>query len=148
MFTADLGVIRYCAEEVQRQQDTPEAVADMVEAWCYAQAAQAVGEDLSLELIITLGSLVSPLNPDDSFRSMRVFVGDRIPPDPEDVYRLMERYIVNLPDMSPEEAYKEFEMIHPFRDGNGRTGKIIYNWLRGTLDKPAMPPNFWGIANP
>jgi fido (protein-threonine AMPylation protein) len=44
--------------------------------------------------------------------------------------------------------YFEFEQIHPFKDGNGRTGKILYNYLCGTLDDPIMPPNFWGGNNP
>lgn len=44
--------------------------------------------------------------------------------------------------------YFEYEEIHPFRDGNGRTGKILYNYLLGSLNDPQMPPNFWGISNP
>ena len=47
-----------------------------------------------------------------------------------------------------EHAYHIFQMIHPFRDGNGRTGKILFNWLRGSLNYPEMPPNFFDCANP
>jgi fido (protein-threonine AMPylation protein) len=50
--------------------------------------------------------------------------------------------------MTPDEAYLEFEEIHPFVDGNGRAGKIIFNWLADSLGDPKMPPNFWGIYNP
>jgi fido (protein-threonine AMPylation protein) len=53
--------------------------------------------------------------------------------------------------MAPLEAYVEYEEIHPFVDSNGRTGKIILNYLNGTLLDPIFPPNdIWGdwISNP
>jgi fido (protein-threonine AMPylation protein) len=53
--------------------------------------------------------------------------------------------------MTALEAYKEFEFIHPFEDGNGRTGKIILNWINGTLLDPIFPPNDifgYEISNP
>jgi len=51
-------------------------------------------------------------------------------------------------DGTPAEAYREFQEIHPFRDGNGRVGKIVFNLLNGTLHDPQMPPNFFNCANP
>lgn len=44
-----------------------------------------------------------------------------------------------------EDAYiatRSFLLIHPFRDGNGRTAWILYNWLNGTLDDPVPLPDF------
>lgn len=37
-------------------------------------------------------------------------------------------------DLTPVEFYHEFERIHPFADGNGRVGAILFNIMTG---------NFW-----
>jgi fido (protein-threonine AMPylation protein) len=36
---------------------------------------------------------------------------------------------------------KNAMMVHPFRDGNGRTGKILLNWLNQSLNAPIFPPS-------
>jgi hypothetical protein len=47
-----------------------------------------------------------------------------------------------------DEWYLAFEWIHPFRDGNGRTGKVLHNWLNGTLDDPVLVSDYFGAGNP
>ena len=145
-----LKVVRFCAEEVERQGDGPIEVWWMVEAWEDAQRLHPVrGPILNAMMIQRWGHLIErERNRDGCWRQGFVRVGDRRPPAPQELPTLMGRWLDNLRDMTPEEAYREFEMIHPFIDGNGRTGKVIYNWLRGTLDDPQMPPNFFGSSNP
>lgn len=140
-----LEVIKYCAEEVKRQGRGAVEVYNMCDAWHYAMGSEWAAPLIDIAL---LGALVEPSRNGGSFRKVGVMVGDRICPPAEEVFDLMERYIDNLKRMAPAEAYKEFELIHPFVDGNGRVGKIIFNWCNGTLAAPVMPPNFWGIANP
>ena len=50
--------------------------------------------------------------------------------------------------LTADDFYLEFERIHPFGDGNGRTGKVLHNWLLGTLDDPVLVHDYYGAGNP
>jgi len=39
-----------------------------------------------------------------------------------------------------KEFYFAFEEIHPWPDGNGRVGSILFNLLNGTISNPIHPP--------
>ena len=50
---------------------------------------------------------------------------------------------------SPEEAYTEFEKIHPFIDGNGRLGHLIWAVSLVRIGQPwpvTLPPDVFGGA--
>jgi len=71
------------------------------------------------------------------FRTCRVWVGEREGAPWAHVPELVAQWVrVNgLRPHKQEEieinlAHVEFERIHPFVDGNGRTGRIILNWQR------------------
>lgn len=67
---------------------------------------------------------------------------DRTRDDPESFPRLVRRV------ETPDDWYLAYEWIHPFGDGNGRSGKILHNWLLGTLDDPALVRDWFGGGNP
>lgn len=141
-------IVSYCSEEVRRQKDGPLHVGYMVDGWLYAIELKSNINQLGLIAIEQFGKLVEPNDNALGFRGTNIWIGGKMGPRVDDLPRLLDRWKMNLPDMTPAEAYKEFELIHPFADGNGRTGKIIFNYLNGSLLKPEWPPNFWGIANP
>lgn len=98
----------------------------------------AAQEFLALEKL-TIGdvcSLVSAFQPNAVIRNspdLNVRVGNHIAPrgGPEIVSRLgnlLER--INSDDVTPYWAHVEYETLHPFTDGNGRSGRMIWAWHR------------------
>ncbi len=148
-------VIDYITEEVRRQGHDVTAL-DGIERVGWMLAAWACALELSVDLptiSITrkLGQLVEREKNWNGWRQINVRVGMRRCPDFEKVPDLLFTLFAKRETLSPLEFYREFEMIHPFVDGNGRVGKILLNWLSGKLLNPEFPPDdFWGqvIQNP
>ena len=69
------------------------------------------------------------------WRTVNVRVGGRICSDWSEVKYLMIEWIVrhdliNMKEIEIQWAHIAFQKIHPFIDGNGRTGRMIMNWQR------------------
>lgn len=150
-----IHIIQYCASEVERQHDSPEYVYHMCNAWIYAVDKYDMREWITECDIKELGALVKPKFNAHRYRMCDVRVGMHHCPSYRQVPTLMmkwvEKYGMHANKVITEVcniAYKEFEEIHPFEDGNGRVGKILFNWLNGTLHQPIMPKNWWGSSNP
>jgi Fic family protein len=71
-----------------------------------------------------------------TYRTIGVRVGNHQPPHPDDVsplmFELLEWWNTRAPELSPiltsAILHYRFEDIHPFADGNGRTGRALALW--------------------
>ena len=79
------------------------------------------------------------------YRKVTVFIrgSEHIPPEPEKIPNLMNYFVYNYNNDKQDiftkiaKYHVEFEKIHPFEDGNGRTGRLLINY---ELLKNNIPP--------
>jgi len=72
----------------------------------------------------------------EGYRTVQVFIrgSEHIPPAPEKIPNLMNYFVYNYNQDEEDIFVKiaryhiEFEKIHPFEDGNGRTGRLLLNY--------------------
>lgn len=112
-------------------------------------------KSLNITLILKAHEILmqyQPLHPNDIglFRRSPVWVAGRPGAPYEQILLKMKQWIMNVNDVRingkkeseiflnkiTKEHHIQFEKIHPFIDGNGRIGRILYNWERLKVGLP------------
>jgi Fic family protein len=113
-------------------------------AWTYLKKQKVLTTSVVLKTHKLL-MLHSDLRPNEKgyFRIVRVYVGGREGAPWREVPELMRKWtfegLRSLPEIDPKFLHVEYEKIHPFVDGNGRTGRMFMNWqLVKKLKKPLL----------
>jgi Fic family protein len=83
---------------------------------------------------------------------VRISGSEHIPPKPENVSNLLEKLFAEFysekKTLHPIELaallHNKFVNIHPFTDGNGRTGRLLMNWI---LLRNKFPPIIIEVSN-
>lgn len=94
-----------------------------------------VDKDIRIDTIKRIGRLINKnINEIDGFRKENVFIrgAEHIPPKASEVIRLLNEAIYEYNKSKSTETFNDiaklhiaFERIHPFSDGNGRTGRVL-----------------------
>ena len=148
--------IKYKTEDIEKflkesnaieQEFSVIALKDALKAWDYLKTKSF----LTLEVILGVHHLLARhIDPDiaGQWRNCDVWIGGHkktfvsVQLIEEDIASAISSMEMNdkLPTDDLEEFTKqshiEFEEIHPFQDGNGRTGRLIYLWHRMKLGLP------------
>jgi len=101
-------------------------------------------ESIVLNDVKALQSSIAPGKPFRDKRGMNVRVANHIAPaGGPDIITHMENLllVMQVPEADPWMCHCAFEELHPFMDGNGRTGRILWAWmmLRSGKDAFALP---------
>ena len=136
---------------------SPEQIKGMAEAY---KEAKELAQDLERlnkltaeeieELIFRLAVLIEPEKNKSGFRTVPArFANGKSALDPELVQRAMENFFPAYAEglMEAVEYYREFEQIHPWLDGNGREGDLLWkiDMMRKTgVWLEELPPDVFG----
>ncbi len=139
--------IKWFAENARRQRSGPMSVWRMADAHEWFCSDERWATQPSEIIILGVAVRVDPGYNHGGYRHENVRIGQYVAPDWQEVPRLVEQLVREGIDLSPDDWYREFEEIHPFRDGNGRTGAILWNgalWRRDNgISSLRHPPDFF-----
>jgi Fic family protein len=125
--------------------ESDQAVEESLDAWEYLGTIDHLTHDAIRE---THRLILRTRQPDvaGEYRDGQNHVGGRAPP-PAPVVRPLLGWLLQQHPRDGVEAIRwhvEFERIHPFWDGNGRVGRLLYLWHCRQLD---LDPVLWRAAD-
>jgi len=106
--------------------------------WLLGQPALALSNETICELQRLIVQPQTDLKPEwrGAFRKIPVYIGGKEAPKSTEIPRLMRMWLSTYAFTQPHTSHVQFEHIHPFVDGNGRTGRMLMWWLQYHRGEP------------
>lgn len=128
----------------------PAEIEQSLVAWDYLQSLNGIlshADIMHVQKIITINQEELKPNQRGYYRgiggnNINVKVGGRTAPHYSKVEELMKAWLEDMPKMTPLLGHIRFESIHPFVDGNGRTGRMIYWYI---CQNNGKKPIYYGV---
>lgn len=127
-----------------------DSLAQAIEAWEFLKSKKrlTIGVVLKTHKILMLNQNLAP-DEKGYFRKVPVWIGGREGILHDRIKYVIEEWLgrINGTAIIGEDSYiqsrikaehVEYERIHPFVDGNGRTGRMFMNWQRLKLGLPIL----------
>jgi Fic family protein len=98
-----------------------------MQAWLWLRAQEMISHQVIMDLqgMIVAGQDDLAGRHKGAYRDVNVRVGSHVPPPWQLVPKLMAEWLALRSTRTAWESHCAFEDIHPFADGNGRTGRML-----------------------